>query len=309
MNQRNRLRATLLAFVLTAGTGLAALQQEARATEIKVVVNDQAVTSYDIARRSAFLKLQRRSGNVRQIATDELIEEALKRSAVEQAGYRIPDSQVDAAYANFASTNKLSISQLTQILHQAGVTPRHFKEFIRLQIGWSQVVGAQSRGSGNLMSEQEVVAKMLEQGGNKPTSTEYTLQQVIFVVPQSRKGDLKRRRTEANNMRGRVNGCDGTIDLAKQLRDVTVRDLGRVLELRLPERWKKDIAGLRSGQTTRVQDTENGVEFIIVCEARSVSDDRVAQLEFSTKDLEESGGDRGAKLLEELRKNARIERR
>lgn len=282
----------------------------AYASEIKVVVNDEVVTSYAIARRSAFLKLQRRKGNLRSIATEELTEEALKRGAIRRAGFRIPESQVDSAFANFARGNKLSASQLSKILGQAGVTTAHFKEFIRVQIGWSQTLRARSQGQSQLMTEQDVVAKMLENGGQKPTSTEYLLQQVIFVVPESkRRSQLKARRNEANNMRGRVSGCDGTKTLAAQVRDVTVRDLGRVLELELPTRWEKDIKGLQEGQTTRIKDTERGVEFLVVCRARTVSDDRVAQLQFSTDALETSGGDLGAEYLEELRKAAKIQRR
>ncbi|GAB4349805.1 MAG: peptidylprolyl isomerase [Oricola sp.] len=307
---RSRLFAASVALALGLPAAAVVPAPAAQASDIKVVVNDQAITSYDIARRRAFMQLQRRKGNLTKLATDELIDEALKRSAVERAGYRIPDSRVDAAFANFARSNKLTTSQLTQILNQAGVTARHFKEFIRLQIGWGQLVAAQSGGSGRLLSEQDVVAKMLERGGDKPTSTEYTLQQVIFVVPKDKRNRLASRRQEANNMRGHINGCDNTIALASQLRDVTVRDLGRVLELQLPDDWKKYVSGLETGQTTRTRDTENGVEFLIVCRARTVSDDRVAQLEFSTEALKNGDdGGRGAKMLEQLRKEARIQRR
>ncbi len=282
---------------------------QAQASQIKVVVNDEVVTSYAIARRVAFLRLQRKSGGLQNKALEELTEEALKRDAIRKAGFRIPESQVNSAFANFARNNKLSTSKLTQILNQSGVTADHFKDFIRVQIGWSQLVQSRARGQNQLMSEQDVVAKMLEQGGQKPTSTEYMLQQVIFVIPESkRRSQLKSRRAEANNMRGRVTGCDGTKALASQVRDVTVRDLGRVLELELPERWAKDVSGLSEGETTRVKDTERGVEFLIVCRARSVSDDRVAQLQFSTEALDSSGGDIGQEYLEELRKSAKIRR-
>lgn len=281
----------------------------AQASEIRVIVNDEVVTSYDIARRTAFLRLQQRGGDVRALATDELIEEALKRDAMRRAGIRVPDLMVDDAFGNFARRNNLSVGQMSQILNQQGVTVDHFKDFIRTQIGWSQTVQLRARSQSQLMNEQDVVAKMLEQGGQKPTSTEYLLQQVIFVVPEAQRNQLGARRTEANRMRGRVNGCDGTLQMAQGLRDVTVRDLGRVLELELPDRWANDVRGLQTGQTTKVKDTERGVEFLVVCRARSVSDDRVAQLQFSTEALADDGGDVGARFLSELREAARIRRR
>lgn len=282
----------------------------AAASEIRVIVNDEIVTSYDIARRAAFLRLQRRDGNATRQATEDLTEEALKRHAVRRAGIRIPDSTVNEAFANFARRNDMSAGQMTQVLDQSGVTVDHFKEFIRLQIGWGQTVQLRARAAGRMMSEQEAVARMLQQGGQKPTSTEYILQQVIFLVPEDqRRGLLAARRAEANRMRGLVNDCGRTISLAQGLRDVTVRDLGRVLELELPSRWADDVSGLGAGQTTKVRDTERGAEFIIVCRARQVSDDRVAQLQFSTEALEADGGDAGTRLLEELRADARIQRR
>ena len=282
----------------------------AQASEIRVVVNDEVVTSYDIARRTAFLRLQRQSGNLNDKAVDELIEDALKRGMIRQVGIRIPDSMVNRAFNDFAGRNKLTVAQLTQILNQSGVTADHFKEFIRLQIGWGQAVQVVARGQNQLMNEQDVVAKMLERGGEKPTSTEYLLQQVIFLVPADKRGSqLAARRQEANRMRGLVNGCEGTLQLATGLRDVTVRDLGRILELQLPEDWAPHVKGLQTGQTTKVRDTDRGVEFLVVCRARTVNDDRVAQLEFSTEALEEAGGDVGARILKDMREKAKIQRR
>ncbi len=286
-----------------------ALVSAAQASEIRAIVNDEVVTSYDVARRAAFLRLQRQSGNLNAKATDELIEEAIKRDAIDRAGIRVPDRMVDSAFGNFASNNGMSTSQLRQILNQSGVTAKHFREFIRLQIGWDQTLMWRARNQGSrALSEQDVVAKMLERGGDKPTSTEYLLQQVIFLVPQDQRSrQLAGRRQEANNMRSMVTGCDGTIGLAQQLRDVTVRDLGRVLALELPAAWEDDVKGLQTGQTTRVKETERGVEFLVVCRARQVSDDRVAKLQFSTEELESDQS--GEDFLAELRKNARIQRR
>lgn len=301
-----------LGVAITAGSGIGLSPiptSQAHATEIKVVINDEVVTSYDIARRAAFLKLQRQTGNINSKATEELIDEAIKRAAIARAGIRIPDSMVNEAFSGFAGRNNLSTKQLTQILNQAGVTPAHFREFIRLQIGWGQTIRSRSRNSQGLMNEQDVVAKMLERGGAKPTSTEYLLQQVIFVVPENQRSKLSGRRTEATNMRSRINSCADSMQLATQVRDVTVRDLGRVLELELPERWANDVKGLNAGGKTRIQDTERGVEFLIVCRARAVSDDRVAQLQFSTEALEEDGGDAGDSYLQELKSSARIRRR
>ena len=72
-------------------------------TNIKVTVNKVPITSLDISQRVAFLKLQRKKGNLDSIATEELIDEALKRAEMRRVGYQIPDKAVDEAFANFAN--------------------------------------------------------------------------------------------------------------------------------------------------------------------------------------------------------------
>lgn len=275
----------------------------AHASEIKYVVNNIPVTSYDIARRGAFMKLQRRSGS----ASDAMIEQALQMAEVARLRIKIPDKQVDEAYARFASGNKLPVAQLDQILAQSGVTKQHFKDYIRAQIGWNQALAARARSEGR-MSEQDAVKRMLEQGGQKPTATEYLLQQVIFVVPAGdRKTQMAKRKREAEAMRARFNGCDTTREFAKGLIDVTVRDLGRIVAPELPPEWEKPIKAAQPGQATPVRETDRGVEFIGICSAREVSDDRVARMVFQNEAAEDSKVDElSKKYMEELRKNARI---
>ncbi len=276
------------------------------ATEVKVVVNRQAITSYQIQLRQAFLRLRRAPASA-DAATKELIDEAVKKQEIRRRGISIPDSAVEEAYANFARQNNLSIAQLGQLFGQAGFSGDAFKEYIRVQMGWGQAVRMNVQQTERL-SEQDVVQRMLQQGGEKPTTTEYTLQQIVFVLPQGASRD--RRTAEANAMRQRFQSCDSAFQLARGLRDVTVRDLGRVAQPELPPRWKDEISRLSAGGTTRPQVTERGVEFIAVCNTRRISDDHAAQLVYQAKDLESlSASEPDAALLKKLRDQATIVRR
>ena len=65
------------------------------------------------------------------------------------------------------------------------------------------------------------------EGGDVKT-TEYVLQQIIFVVPQGSSGGLEtQRRREAEAFRSRFPGCDRSVAMAKQLKGVVVKNLGR----------------------------------------------------------------------------------
>ena len=296
--------------LLVAATSLSitAYAPPAQASEIKYIVNDVPITSYDIQRRAAFLKLQKRKGDAGQ----EMIEQTLRVAEMKRLNIRISDKQVNEAYARFAGSNKLKPAQMDQILGQAGVTSSHFKDYIRAQMGWNQALGARFRSAdgGGMSTEQDAVRRMLQQGGAKPSATEYMLQQVIFVVPASERGTIGKRKREADALRGRFNGCEQTREFAKGLLDVTVRDLGRVIAPQLPPEWAEDIKKLKAGAATPVRETDRGVEFIGVCSSREVSDDKVAQMVFQAEGAGKGGDAKteelNKKYIEELRAKARI---
>ncbi len=282
----------------------------AGASEIKYVVNGTPVTSYDIQRRAAFLKLQNKKGNLNALAGDEMVDQALRTAELKRLNIRVPDTAVDSSFARFAESNKMTAKQMSEILDRQGVTTSHFKEFIRTQMGWSQAISARFRSQGGALSEQDVVRKMLEKGGDKPSATEYMLQQVIFVVPAAERGSIGKRKTEAEAMRRRFAGCDSTREFAKGLIDVTVRDLGRVLAPELPPDWAEAIKSTKTGQATTVRETDRGVEFIGICSAREVSDDRVAKSVFQAEAASTGNADELDKnYMAELRKRAKIVQR
>jgi peptidyl-prolyl cis-trans isomerase SurA len=189
------------------------------------------------------------------------------------------------------------------------VTSQHFKDFIRSQMGWNQVLSAWTQTEKGT-SEQQAVRKMMQQG-SKPSATEYMLQQVIFVVPANERGKLAQRKREAEALRARYNGCESTREFVKGLIDVTVRDLGRKVGPELPADWAEQIKSAKIGGATAVRETERGVEFIGICSAKEVSDDRVAtmvlQQEGAMTDAKDS--ELNTKVIGELRKKAKIERR
>ncbi|MET0596428.1 MAG: SurA N-terminal domain-containing protein [Mesorhizobium sp.] len=307
---RNALISAGLALVALAASPMPGLLdvRSAEASEIKYIVNNVPITSYDIQRRAAFMKLQRAKGS----ASDQMIDQTLHLLEATRLKVRVTDEQVDEAYARFAKNNKMQIKQLDGVLTQTGVTTQHFKDFIRAQMAWNQAIGIKAKGGsgkGGRMTEQEAVRKMMEKGGAKPSATEYMLQQVIFVVPANERGTIGRRKGEAEAMRQRFNSCETTRQFAKGLIDVTVRDLGRVLAPELPAEWADSIKNARPGSATAVKQTDRGLEFIGICSAREVSDDRTAQMVLNNEQQGAGGHDAdqlSKRYTEELRKQASI---
>lgn len=299
-------------FLAALGGILAAtpLATPAAASEIKLVVNRVPITTYDIQRRAAFLRLQNRQGNVNALAEQEMIDQALRLAEAARLKISVSEDQLADAYKRFADSNKMTVQQLDGIMAQSGVTKSHFKEFIRSQMSWSQALNARARAEAGGMSEQDVVKRMMQQGGDKPTAVEYMLQQVIVVVPAKERGSMAGRRREAEALRARFSGCESTREFVKGLIDVTVRDLGRKFGPELPPDWAEHIKNTRVGGATPVRETERGFEFIGICSSREVSDDRVAQMVFRSESAEGTETDAlNKKYLAELKEKAKIVRR
>ena len=296
-----------LAVALALGTAAVLPAAPASAAQLKYIVNKVPITSYDIKNRQALLRLFRQKSDAGKAAED-MIDQVLKSTEMQRLRINISKEAVNESYANFARSNKLQPKQLDQILGQSGLDKDHMKEFIRVQMGWSQALGSRFRSTGPL-TEQQMVRKVFELGGRKPTATEYMLQKVIFVVPAKERGTLlAKRKREAEAMRQRYNGCDTARDFAKGLIDVTVQDIPRVLEPQLPPDWEKQIKAAKPGTATTTRETDAGIEFIGICSAREVSDDQAARMVLSAEgDLDAKGKEMSDKYIAELRKAARIE--
>ncbi|EPE99172.1 peptidyl-prolyl cis-trans isomerase protein [Rhizobium grahamii CCGE 502] len=282
------------------------------ASEVKVVVNGTAITSGDVAKRQAFLRLQHQKADAKA-AEEQLIEQTLKQQEISRVRMSVSTDDVNASFARFATGNKLTTDQMTQILERAGVGVAHFKAFIAVQMSWPRLVNARY-GSSNRMSNADLVARMME-NKQKPETTEYILQQMIFVVPASKKGIVGKRKSEAEASRSKYPGCDQAKVFAATMRDVSVRDLGRVLAPELPAEWKPLVEQAK-GNTTATRVTDRGVEYIAICSQRQVSDDQAAEMVFRQEDLDKAKAGKNAppenpnaqKYLDELRKKAQIMR-
>lgn len=280
----------------------------AATSEVKAVVNNVAITSGDVAKRANFLRLQHQKGDLNKMAQQQMIDETLKRQEIARLRMSVSTQDVDTAFARFASSNKMTPQQLTQILDKANIGADHFKAYIAVSMSWPRVVNARF-GSSSRMSNDDLVTRMTE-NKEKPVTTEYFLKQVIFVIPASKKNTITgQRKAEAEASRAKFPGCDQAKIFAATMHDVSIQDLGRVLAPELPEAWKPLIEKAQ-GNTTSALVTDRGVEYLAICSQRQVNDDVAAAAVFRAEDLGKANAEgvsaNDKKYLDELRSKAQI---
>jgi peptidyl-prolyl cis-trans isomerase SurA len=280
-----------------------------RGTYIRALVNGEPITSYDVQRRVKFRQLRRERGG-EQAALEELIDEHIKMQEATRLSAVATDAQVNEAFEGFARSNKATVGQISGELDRMGIGTAQFKDFIRAQISWRRTVGAKLRAVTIDKSQSEAIFELRKAGEDKPTLTEYRLQQIIFVIPADRRKELLTvRKNEAQNFRQKFSTCKESFELATSLRDVAVKNLGLMFEPEIPPEWQEEVKTLAIGETTKPKETDKGVEILAVCDAHQSADDRAAQISAQAQtigDLETKGDEEADKILAELRKNATI---
>jgi peptidyl-prolyl cis-trans isomerase SurA len=299
------------ASLMLAAAALPLISAPARAEQIAATVNSIVITSGDVAKRVNFMRLRGEKGNLQQKARQELVDEVLMRQEIIRTGTSVSTEDVDAAFARFANNNKMSTAQLGEVLKRAGVGTEHFKAYVGVSMSWPKTVSARYGGSSNRMSNDQFVARLKENNGQKPTATEYMLQQVIFVIPDKKRNAISgKRRAEAEASRKSYPGCKQAKVFAAGYKDVSIRDVGRIIEAQMTPEMKAELSKLSAGQTTKVTLGPYGAEYFGVCKKRVVSDDMAAQMTYQAQDLDkakqEGENPNAKKYLEELRKQNTI---
>jgi len=276
---------------------------------IRVVVNGDAITSYDIAQRARLLPLFGVKGG-ESAAADELIDETLKIQEAKKRGITVTDKQVDAAFGSLAQERKLSPQQLARELGRIGIEAKTMKRWIKAQMTWQQLVRLRVRNEGQVKTS-DLMAAMLKKGQpDQITVTEYLLQQIIFVVPKGSPANYtSQRRREAEQFRGRFPGCDASVQQAKTLKGVVVKNIGRRDSTQLSGEQGEEIKSLEAGKTTRPFQSPNGIELLAVCSKHDYRSNAAVRSEVETQLKLEQAKTLGQDYLKELREAAIIQRR
>ena len=279
-------------------------------SSIPVLVNDVPITSYDINQRMRLNKLSGGKNVTTQAATDELIDETLEMIEAQRGGLAIRDQQIDLAFAGIAARLKLTPPGLTKALTSQGVDPSSLKKRLRAQLTWQSLVQRRTQSKAQVTAE-DVKAGVSQKGdANSLKITEFTLQQIIFVVPSGSPVALyAQRRSEAQALRQRFAGCDQSLAQAKLLRGVVVKDIGRRESTDLTGPEGDSIRQTPVGKTAEPAQTPDGIELIAVCATRDIHSSEAARTEVQNDLYLKQAADLGKDYLKELRDRAIIERR
>lgn len=272
-----------------------------------ILVNDVPISNYDINARAALLRLQ---GGPSSRAEDELIDEALQRAEARRLGISVTQAELDQALQTIASRSGLSVSQLGQALSQRGVDLATLRDSIEAQILWDQVIRARFQATVRV-DEQDVLAALddrsSDEAASELTTTEYTLREVVFVVPEGAGSNTReQRRREAAAFRSRFESCASGISSAGQLNGVVVQNEVRRFSSDLSPALDELLQETAVGRLTPPEDSAEGVVMFAVCNKRNVQSDAEARRDVESELRNEEGLLLSRGYLRDLRASATI---
>ena len=179
--------ALLLALFLVGGANRGTAQE----VSIKVLVNDDPISDYDIDQRTRFLAITEQSQpspELKQKAIDMLIDERLQMQEGRRQGITPDDDDVNKILGDMAKKNNLDVDGLATALGKTGVNIKTLKDRIRSQLVWQETVRKKFRRDVQI-GDADITAAMTEsateEGGAAAAPAESTLQlrQVKFEIP------------------------------------------------------------------------------------------------------------------------------
>jgi peptidyl-prolyl cis-trans isomerase SurA len=305
--------AVLLAVILAAGIRLASAQE----VSIKVLVNDDPISDYDIDQRERFLAITTQaqpSADLKKQATDLLIDERLQMQQARKLGITPDDDDMMRILGDMAQKNNLTVDGLTTALGRAGVNIKTLKDRIRAQLAWQSVVRQKFRHDVDV-GDADVDKALAESGagGGQATasaSPALQLKQVKFEFPSGADDKtIASRLAAAEALRARFDNCSNVNDLAKGIEGASVKTLTDQQPTSLVQPARLLVMSAKVGQMTPPTLTQSAVEVYAVCGKRTMVGDTKIREETERKLLNQEMMIRAERLLRDLRQDAFIEYR
>jgi len=145
-----------------------------------IVVNDSAISQFEIDQRAAMLEIFNTPGNVPELAREQLIEDRLKLEALNAAGLQITDEGLRILMTEFAGRANLELDQFLALLAQSGVAEETFRDFVLVNNSWRDFVRARF-GDRAQPSEADIDQALGQSGGS--SSIEVLLSEIIIPAP------------------------------------------------------------------------------------------------------------------------------
>ena len=245
------------------------------------IVNDEALTQYDVNEQKRVVLGQMKVQNVTPPAVDVLEKQLLERLITErvllqyakETGIRVDDTQVERTLTRIAEDNKLSSDDFRKAVEREGIPFAKYRSDIRTEITIQRLRDREVEGRVSV-SDAEVdhwLATLDAQSGGQ---IEYRLAHILVLVPEQASPDQidVRQRRAGTALQQIRSGADfgqvaaGFSDAPDALQG---GNLGWRAQARLPTVFAEPVRGMKPGEVSDVLRSASGFHIVKLLETRS----------------------------------------
>ena len=311
------LRKAIGALAVLAAVVLAAPASDAQTRFRPVaVVNDSAITGFDLAQRAQIMVVLGFSAAtpdaLRAAALDELVEDRLKLQAGKALGITATPEMVAAAIEEIAKARNLSSAEFMAMMNNQGVSNLALTDLAAAEAVWRQVVRARF-ASRVQPGEAEIDAEigLIRQQGN----VEFRMLEIgLPLVTEGRTEEQTRALAEQLYERLRSGGDFQAAVKQYSQAPSAARDgdVGWVSTLRMPAGLQATIAHMEVGQVSAPVSVPGGISILKLVDKRSGGavpggDDADLRERIRTQLIVRKSARLAEGLLQELRRDALID--
>jgi peptidyl-prolyl cis-trans isomerase SurA len=263
----------------------AALAQAPRTTSLEVdrvvaVVNDEALTLFELRSRVATVENQLRGQRVQLPPRDVLERQVLERMVTDrvqlqfarETGLRVSDVELDAAIRRIAEGNRLSVSEFRAALEKDGVAWPKFREEVRDEITLARLREREVE-SRIVVSEGEIDNYLANPSQDAGAGTEVQVAHIILRVPEAATPDQlmrigARARTALDQLRRGENFAKVAASYSDAPDGLSGGNMGlRPLD-RLPALYADAVRKLKPGEVSDILRSPAGFHIVKLVEMR-----------------------------------------
>lgn len=236
----------LRATALVASLALPAAAQDLFAPVI--VVNDRAVTGYELDQRIRLLEAFGTPGDIPALAREQLVEDRLKQQELDRVRAVLTEEGLAAALDDFASRANVPTEEFIARLESEGISYETLRDYVATNVTWRDYI--RSRFGDRVEVAEEDVDRALARDATATAAIEVLLSEIIIPAPPGREA-------EAEALAEQISRTSSTAEFSAAAREVSAtpsRDRGGELDwapiTNYPAALQEIILGLAPGEVT-----------------------------------------------------------
>ena len=245
------------------------------------IVNDEALTQYDVNERKRAALEQMKAQKVTPPATDVLEKQLLERLITERAllqyaketGVRVDDTQVERTIARIAQDSKLSADDFRRAVEREGIPFSKYREDMRNEMIIQRLREREVEGRVSV-SDAEVDYLLATMDAQSGGDVEYRLAHVLVVVPEQASPEqieakLRRAEEALKLIRSGTEFAQVAAGFSDAADALQGGNLGWRAPARLPTVFADPVRGLNPGEVSGVLRSASGFHIVKLLESRS----------------------------------------